>query len=72
MKVTFIDKKSFVGSLVDTDYRGKVDESTIERIKADVLQIVGEVDEIEIWVVPMKQVDVLDNRVLICWECNAK
>lgn len=70
-KVTLTNKKSFVGSLVETNYRGKIDENTIARIKADVLQIVGEVDEIKIWVVPMKQVDVLYNRVLICWECDA-
>lgn len=70
-KITYIDKKSFVGSLVDTDYQGCIDEATLERIKNVVKRIAGNVDNIEIWTVPIEQVDVLCNRVLICWEYNA-
>ena len=71
-KITYIDKKSFVGSLVETNYQGQVDESTIERIKAEIQHILGTVDNIDIWILPIKQDDVLYKRVLICWEVSRK
>lgn len=71
-KVTFIDKKNFVGSLVETNYQGQVDESTIERIKAEIQHIIGVVDDISIWVLEIEQVDALYKRVLICWEVAVK
>ena len=69
IEVRIKESDRIVGCLYDIDYQGRTDPRMIEQIKQYVRKQTDSNDaKVEIWVVPMRQIDTLENKVMVCWE----